>query len=188
MSSYRKLYPYLEKGNAYISTIVFDERSEDTLYNGVSLIEMTSPIATLKNPGKKMSDFLYSLCGKPIVSNKAKLFLEDTNESGNYEFIKVQFKNKKKKESYYLLNVLNQVDAFDWETSEYTLFDEPGPKGNKVIDNLIKMNIDESKTDGRQLFNLVGFEGHHIIHTDLVDQMIADGITGILTDPLQGHQ
>lgn len=71
--------------------------------------------------------------------------------------------------------------------SKYELFNELGPKGNKVIKNMIKMEIDESKTNNRKLFTLLNFEGNIIIKIDLVNQMTANGITGILIDPLIGH-
>ncbi|NJM80650.1 MAG: hypothetical protein HC854_15440 [Flavobacterium sp.] len=49
------------------------------------------------------------------------------------------------------------------------------------------MEIDESKTNNRKLFTLLNFEGNIIIKIDLVNQMTANGITGILIDPLIGH-
>lgn len=187
MSNYRRLYPNLEKTNTYISNLIYDKEFENVLYNGTSLKDMKAPLATLKNTSGKSSDFLYAIESKLVVSEKVKLFLQETEDSAYFEFIKVHFENKKMK-PFYLLNILELVDAFDWEKSTYELFDELGPKGNKVIRNTIKMEIDESKTNNRKLFNLLNFEGNTMIHIDLVNQMINQGITGILIDPLIGQK
>ncbi|NHN27103.1 hypothetical protein FIA58_015575 [Flavobacterium jejuense] len=187
MSNYKRLYPKLEKGNTYIANLIYDKEFENVLYDGISLKNMKSPNATLKNLSGKSLDFLYALGGKLIVSEKVKLFLEKTYDCSYFEFIEVNFENKKMK-PYYVLNILELVDAFDWEKSEYELFEELGPKGNKVIQNIIKMEIDESKTNNRKLFNLLNFEGSIIIHIDLVNQMLNHGITGTLIDPLIGQK
>jgi hypothetical protein len=187
MNNYRRLYPKLEKKNTYISKLIYDIEFETILYDGVSLENMKSPKATLKNVSGKSLDFLYALGGKLVVSEKVKLFLQQTKENTYYEFIDVHFENKKMK-PFYVLNILELVDGFDWKKSEYELFDELGPKDNKVIRNLIKMEIDDSLTNGRRLFNLLNFEGNTIIHIDLVNQMINHGITGMLIDLLIGQK
>jgi hypothetical protein len=187
MSNYRRIYPNLEKNYTYISNLIFDKRFEAILYNGVSLKDMNPPIATLKNINGKVPDFLYSLGGKLIVSEKVKSFLQQLEETVFFEFIVVHFENKKMK-PFYVLNILELVDAFDWEKSDYVLFEELGPKGDRVIRNMIKMEIDTSKTNNRKLFNLLHFEGNTFINIDLANQMIEQGITGILIDPLIGHK
>lgn len=186
MSVYKRFYPFLEAGGLYISEINFDPEFEPFLFNGSSLKGMQFPKATVKNATGKAADFLYSYSGKLIVSEKAKQFLEKSDDANYFEFIPIEFSNKKIK-PYYLLNILELVDAFDWENSSYELFDELGPKGNKVIRDLIKMQLIESKIKGRKLFSLLNFEGNTIAHIDFVEQMKAEGLTGILIDPLWGH-
>ncbi|NJM80649.1 MAG: hypothetical protein HC854_15435 [Flavobacterium sp.] len=75
---------------------------------------MKSPKATLKNALGKKLDFLYALGGKLVVSEKVKLFLENTDDSSYFEFIEVKFEDKNIK-PYYVLNILELLEAFDWE-------------------------------------------------------------------------
>ncbi len=187
MNTYKRLYPLFNQKDCYISNLHFDDNFKDKLYSGVSLKKMKAPVALLKNINGKKLDFLYTLGGKLVISEKVKLFLESTNDSLYFEFINVNFENARMK-PYFLLNILELVNAFDWDESDYELFEELGPKGNKVIRKLIKMEINESKTNNRKLFNMLNFEGNTIIHDDLLAQMIDKSITGMITDPLVGHK
>ena len=186
MSQYLRLFPFLETGNAYIAQLNFTPNSLPILFSGKSFIDLPSPDAKLKNPKKPALDFLYALGGKLVVSEKVKLFLQELAESQYFEFIPVNF-DQKKFPNYYVLNLLKVIDAFDWEKSDYKLFDELGPKGNKVINELRRMEIDESKTSGRELFGLLGYEGTTFISKTLAEKMQQANITGMQLIPLVGH-
>ncbi|MCW3162440.1 imm11 family protein [Chryseobacterium oryctis] len=187
MTDYRRFYAKLEPEELYISEMKFDADFEKKMYLGVSLKGMCNPKATIKNASGEKNDFLYSLgISKLVVSEKAKSFLEKSEDAHYFEFFDIEFQNKKIP-PFFLLNILELVDAFDWERSQYELFEELGPKGNKVIRDLIKMEIDESKTNNRKLFSLLNHEGNTIVHKDFAEEMIDYGLTGILTDPLWGH-
>lgn len=185
MSNYKLFFPFVDKSNIYIADLVYDEKFKDRLYEGVSLQEMQSPLATLKNLSGIPLDILYAPGGKLIVSEKTRTFLQQLAESDFFEFIPVKFENKKML-PYYVLNLLELIDAFDWEKSKYELFEELGPNGDVVIRDVIKMEIDESKTNGRMLFSMLNHEGDTFIHVDLANDMIDNKITGILLDPLTG--
>lgn len=187
MSKYLRLYPSLESGNAYIGRMIFDPKFETQLHNGVSLMGMNPPQASLKNASKPKSDLLYALGGKLVVSEKLKAFLEMLPEQAHFEFIPVKF-DKPKFPNYYVLNILNLLDAFDWERSEYVLFDELGPKGNRVIQNIQRMEIDASKTDNRQLLSMRNHEGNTFITAELAQALLENGISGLQLDPLIGHK
>lgn len=176
----------LGAANVYVADLAYDKAYEGILFDGISLKDMSAPVARLKKVSGLALDFLYARGGKLVVSEHAKAFLQQLEERSFFEFVEVQFKNGKLP-SYYVLNILDLVDAFDWERSEYELFDELGPKGNKVIRNLIKMEIDEHKTNKRRLFSMQNYQGNTFMHVDLADEMIAAGITGLLLDPLVGH-
>jgi hypothetical protein len=187
MSSYKLLFPFVDTSNIYISNLVYDNKFRPILYDGVSLLEMTTPVAFLKNLSGKALDILYSPGGKLVVSQKVKVFLERLKENHYFEFIPVKFENKKLP-PYFVLNILELVDAFDFKNSKYELFDELEPNGNPVIRDVIKMEIDTSKTKNRMLFSMLNYEGDTFIHTDLANAMIKNGITGLLLDPLIGHK
>lgn len=187
MTSYGRLYADLGKGELYISELRPDPAFRQQLFSGVSLKGMAAPTAVVKNASGKKNDLLYALgMGRPIVSERARSFLERSADAPHFEFFSIAFENKKLP-PYLLLNIMQPVDAFDWERSRYELFDGPGPTGNKVIRDLARMEIDASKTNNRQLFVLLGHEGHTIIHQDLTAGMRSAGLTGLLVDPLWGH-
>lgn len=187
MSIFRRLYPKLESGDMYISELNIDADFEGLLFNGKSCKDMFSPLAIVKNEKGNKKDFLYSFSSRLIVSEKAKIFLETSSDASYLEFIPINFHDKKMPK-YYLLNILDLVDAFDLNKSIYRFFDELGPKGNKVLMDYEKVEIDIVKTENRKLFSMLYFEGNIIIHQDFFNEIINSGLTGLFVDPLWGHQ
>lgn len=186
MGNYKALFSWHEDSNVLIKNIKYDSRFEGVLNMGISLKGMNNPVAELENLSGKYTDFLFAPTSEHIVSEKVKTFLEKTEGKENFEFYPVEFKAKDTP-SYYLMNILGFVDAFDWEKSDYVLFDELGPKGNKVIRNMNRMEIDEKKTQGKRIFLMEDYIGTTYIHKSLADEMKAAGITGFKAQPLIGN-
>lgn len=186
MGYYKVLFSWYEKSNIHIEDIEYDSLYANKLNQGISLKGMKNPKATLENLTGKYTDFLYTPESEHIVSEKVKAFLEKTEGKENFEFFSVDF-NISGQPSYYLMNIIGIIDAFDWEKSDYVLFDELGPKGNKVIHNMNRMEIDENKTEGKRIFLMKDYIGTTYLHQSLADEMNAAGITGFKAQPLIGN-
>lgn len=186
MSNFKTLFAWHEKQNVSIGDITYDSDYIDKMNLGVSLKGMKNPVAVLKNTKGKFTDFLFSPSVENIVSEKVKDFLEKKEGAANFEFYPVDF-NIKKHPSYFFMNILGLVDGFDWEKSDYELYDQLGPKGNKMIRNLIRMEIDEAKTAGKRIFLLERFIGTTYVHDSLAKEMQEENITGFKSQPLRGN-
>lgn len=186
MSQYKALFAWHEKSNVSIDMIKYDQKYIEKMNLGVSLKGMKNPVAVLKNVKGKFTDFLFSPSVENIVSEKVKDFLEKKEGAINFEFYPVEF-NIEKHPSYFFMNILGLVDAFDWEKSDYELYDELGPKGDKVIKVMKRMEIDEAKTAGRRIFVLDRFIGTTYVHESLAKEMQDEGFTGFITEPLRGN-
>ena len=79
------------------------------------------------------------------------------------------------------MNILELLDAFDWEKSDYDLFNELGPKGNKVIENLRKTVLKDLIIDGRNLFYVKEFQAKIFISETLEADFINAGIKDFRT-------
>jgi hypothetical protein len=187
MNNYKQLFPWHEEQNTSIKSITFDPSFISKMNLGFSLKGMQMPVVKLKNTKAAFTDFLFTPSIEIIISEKLKLLLQNHEKEGFLEFYPIEFRDKNSP-PYFLLNIVGLVDAFDWEKSEYVLFDELGPLGNKVIRKIIKMEIDNSKTEGRRIFILKNYIGTLFLHQSLADEMIAFGITGYKEKPLIGHK
>jgi hypothetical protein len=156
----------------------FDEK----MYSGISLKSEERPTIDIKDSTKRPPDFLSGLgTSLPIVSESVRDFLSNTDESEYFEFIELVLNNYDKEERYFILNILEVLDAFDWEKSDYDLFDELGPQGNKVISILRKTVLESSKTQGRNLFYLKDFPAKLFISEQLEQAFHKAGIEDFRT-------
>lgn len=188
MSNYKILTSWHEEDNVAIKAIDFDDNYQDRLNKGVSLKSMQNPVATLKKLKGNYTDFLFSPSVELIVSERVKTLLEEEEGNENFEFYPVSFSTKSAIPfSYYMLNMIGVTDAFDWEKSDYKLFDQLGPRGNKVIRELYRMEIDPDKTQGRNIFIMENYTGTIFIHEFIISLMEAKGLTGFKALPLRGH-
>lgn len=187
MSEYLSLFAWHETANARIKSISFDPAYEAKLSLGLSLVGMQPPKATLVNARGHFTDMLFAPSVEHVISERMKDFLLE-REGEHLEIHPVQLGGSSKKHApYFHMNVLQLVDAFDWKRSDYELFPELGPKGDKIIRVLKRMEIDPEKTRGRRLFGMEHYVGTTFVHASLAEEMLAAGFTGFRAQPLRGQ-
>lgn len=105
------------------------------------------------------------------VNDKFKDFCIENNKSdNNIEFLKIEIENK----NYYLLNLLNNIECFDWEKSEYTTY------SNKyIINEVTKLVIDENKLGNRKMFRMKEYKFEIFVVDSLKIEMEKTGFSGI---------
>lgn len=154
-------------------TLSFD----DKLYSGTSLLGEESPKFYLRDPSGRAPDFLGGIgTVVPVVSAKVKEFLAGTEDAKYFEFLRADVRGCDGELEYYVLNLLQVLDAFDWERSEYDLFPDPGPKGNKVIEDLRKTVLKEDAVAGRNFFYVKEFSSKMFISSALEAALTSAGI------------
>jgi hypothetical protein len=180
--TYKEFLPWVDEMALEFIEFECTESLDNKLYSGKSLKDEEPPKIYIKDPAGRPPDFLSGIgTSLPIVSVKVKEFLQGTEDVKHFEFIQTTILDYEKDIEYYILNILDVIDAFDWEQSDYDLFDEPGPKGNKVIEELRKTVLIEEKIKGRNLFYVKDFPSKVFISEKLEAQFVKAGIRDFRT-------
>ena len=104
----------------------------------------------LKN-GRK-TDWVNGIQSLDIISEEFKSLIEtESIDLPFLEFYPVILRHKESvlNHNYYCLNVLESINAFDWENSIYTIHE-----GTDVLDSVDKLVLDISKIGDRNIFRI----------------------------------
>lgn len=109
-----------------------------------------------------------------ILSGHLRTLFESVNALVEYHPVTLLRSHRVLQErEYFLANLLEKVDCFDYEKSVYTL-------AGDYIDKIEKLSIDESKAEGAPLFRLANsFDVITLASGELVDAVTAAGLTGV---------
>ena len=125
----------------------------------------------------QLTDSLIGRAFGVVISEKLKDFLVANNVEGN-EFLPVAIINHKGrtvKEKYFLVNNIDQQDAFDQTNSVY----ERNTIDTTQIDTVKKLVLDYGKIKPTaQLFRLKYFKRMMLVREDLSAKLTASGMTG----------
>jgi hypothetical protein len=156
MENYLLLDLYASSQDLHIVEVVLNEENDKLIMKGVSVVNALKEIEVfIKNLKGPQNDFLVYSSYFPVVSERVKDYFLNWEPDKNYlEFIPINFRNRIKK-PYYFVNILQKIDAIDYEKSEYTVYpDFMGVKAGK-IDEIKKLILDEEKIADRNIFRIV---------------------------------
>lgn len=180
--TYKELLPWNDETVLEFSRFDCSPSFDARMYSGVSLKSEPTPKIYITDSEKRTPDFLSGRgTSKPIVIEDVMKFLLTSKDAEYFEFIKLQLVNYDKDISYYLLNVLEILDAFDWEKSDYDLFDDLEPGEEKLIRRLRKTVVNPTKTNGRNLFYLKDFPSKLFISEQLEKELVDAGFKDFRT-------
>lgn len=170
------LFPWTGTGknaNAYIYKTQFKKEIEIKLIKGQQITkdEISFDLICLKNVSKRFPDLMGSSFFDFFVSDKFRKTIESMESSENIRFISGSFAPKPK--TYNLVNILNNVDCFDWDNSEYTTYSNP-----KVLKKIQKLVIIEDKVNDRNIFRISDYPSHVFISEKLKNAIEENEITG----------
>lgn len=158
MKKYYKLsWNTNENKNFFIKDFIIDEELKGNVINGVSIIDNESPKATLSGLKAIEPDILVGGYILPIVSEKfrndfVKKFILDANF---IEFLPVIFKNKNFSSKYYLMNILHNINCFDFDKSKYTKLPiEIFPDQQDLIFSIEKLEFKYEAINNRNIFRM----------------------------------
>lgn len=146
-----------ENKNSFIKDFIINEKLKENTINGISIIDNESPIATLSGLKAIEPDILVGGYILPIISEKfrndfVKKFSQDTSF---IEFLPIIFKNKNFLSKYYLMNILNNINCFDFDKSEYTKLPiEIFPDQQDLIFSIEKLEFKYEAINNRNIFRM----------------------------------
>lgn len=157
MSNYYIL-KFVVSDNDYVAERVnfSNEEINSLKFRGVSLKDKDFRITLKKNRGN-VRNTISNLFGFPVVSQVVADVLSE-HCPGEIELFEAEVE-KKLTSKYYYVNILENLDAIDFHASEYT---EIIP-GTKVLSEIKKLILDDSKTESRNIFRLKNFKTEIIV-------------------------
>jgi|GEM_PF-1724528 len=181
---YYEIVPWTGVGkeaNAYVDWTQFKRETVTKLIKGEKINdnEIEFKNIWLKNVSKRFPDLMGTGSSEFFITSKFKELIESMESPENIHFISGEFTRKPK--HYWLVNLLNNVACFDWEKSDYTLYDET-LVGRKAINSIEKLAIKEEKVNGRNIFRIEEKPVSIYISQKLKDAMEEHGITGYALD------
>lgn len=182
---YKQLLPWADEDVLEFNRFECAASFNQKMYKGLPINDEPAPQIFIKDPSKKIPDFLSGIgMVLPVTSVKATNFFKALADAKFIQFIKPEMINYEKKEEFTILNILYVLDALDWDRSDYDLFDEPGPGGNKVIRKMRKLILKEDVINGRNIFYLKEFPSVVYISEKLENEIIKSGIKNFRTLPV----
>jgi len=174
---YYNLIPKLGEGPTAMAHVVSTGIEREIIYklmDGEKIHDIDMSKAKIKNITKKFPDVIGTGSSEYFVTNAFKRVIEGLESAENMHFIAVTLVDKQ----YWLLNILNNIECFDFENSEYSV-----REGNpRIIRDIKTMALMESRINGRHIFRVAEKPVYIFISQTLKDAIEANNLTGIEYD------
>jgi len=173
---YYKLIPQIGEGksaNAFISYSGIGDHLSFIL-RGEKISDIDLSKIELKNVTKTFHDLMGTGSSEFFVSDALKNIIENIESPENIHFIPVTLKDKQ----YWLLNILNNVEAFDWDNSEYVARDN----NPKTLKKVTKLALKGECVGDRNIFRIKEQYMYVLISQTLKNAIEANNLTGIAYD------
>jgi len=148
---------------------------------GHSLREENINISFLKNEGKLLHqiDNLFSL---PVVSQTIlNVLLQHCANEVEFYQVKLNFETKL---NYYFINILDNIDAIDYEKSKYVEL----ASGIKILKELSKLVLIDEVASKRGIFRLKGFRLRIIVSNKVKEELAKLNLQELQFVPVEDFQ
>jgi len=172
---YYNLIPKLGEGPTAMAHVVYsglDKTQRMDSLRGSKIDDVSAAKVELKNVTKKFPDLMGRGSSEFFVTDAFKHIVENMESSQNIHFIPVILRNQQ----YWLLNLLNNVEAFDRENSTYSAYE------GGALKSIQKLAMKEDKIQGRNIFRMAEEPVYIFISKTLKDAIEANNLTGIAYD------
>jgi hypothetical protein len=158
---------------------------EDWFFNYCKMVQVNDDLVVEKKSwGKHYSNFHHGI-GDALYIDEA--FLQCLHNVGEQNFQIFPIKIMPEAKPYYILNLLNLVDAVDREKSKFTLWTEEDERPDLLgtFHTFEKMVLDRSKVPKNvHFFRLKGYEVVTVITKELAAEFKKNNIKGFSLKPL----
>lgn len=161
----------INKDNSYMKYSGMPYEEQEKLISGdlVSLNKFGE--YEIVGKSKKKPDVFSIGSTEFYINEKVKQILLNICKSDN----NVKFLNMKiEGENYYLLSILNNIECFDWDKSNYTTY-----SNKDILKEVSKLVIDTDKLNERKIFRVKEYKFEIFIVEDLVLELKKNKVTGI---------
>lgn len=119
MSNFIRVRSYHTEGHLYYTDVTGINRDAENLeFEGALIEDIGEPTIKFRNKTAKLTDFVMGIGRFPIVSTRFKNLLSALPDSRYLQFIKCKLNYSKQTEDFWIMNLLELVDCFDWEKSK----------------------------------------------------------------------
>lgn len=168
MSNFIRIMSYHRDGDLYYTNIEnINKEAEKLEFEGVLIEDIGDPTIKFRNKKAKITDYIMGIGRFPIVSTRFKDLLSSLPDSEYIQFIKCKSNYFKQTEEFWMMNILELVDCFDWEKSEYTKRTKYSNPNEFWPDDVTKVEMIDEKTNGRNIFRVLDFPTYIFISKQL---------------------
>ncbi|UUC47165.1 imm11 family protein [Flavobacterium cerinum] len=159
---------YQRDGDLYYTNIEnINKEAEKLEFEGVLIEDIGDPTIKFRNKKAKITDYIMGIGRFPIVSTRFKDLLSSLPDSEYIQFIKCKSNYFKQTEEFWIMNILELVDCFDWEKSEYVKRTKYSNPNEFWPDDVTKVEMIDEKTNGRNIFRVLDFPTYIFISKQL---------------------
>jgi len=168
MSNFIRIQSYHTNGHLYYTDIDnIDNDAEKLVFSGVAIDNIGDPTLKFRSKNAKVTDYIMGIGRFPIVSTRFKDIVSSLPDSKYIQFIPCKSNYAKQKEEFWIMNVLELVDCFDWEKSEYIKKPRHINPNEFWADDVTRVEMIDEKTNGRNIFRVRNFPTYIFISKHL---------------------
>lgn len=158
MSNFIRIQCYHTDGHLYYKNISgINKEAEKLEFEGIFIENIGDPVITFRSKSAKLTDYIMGIGWFPIVSTRFKEILSALPDSEYIQFIKCHSNYSKPTEEFWIMNILDLVDCFDWEKSDYTKHAKYSNPNEFWPDDITRVELIDEKTNGRNIFRVLDF-------------------------------
>lgn len=180
MEQYYMMTAFNSGDEMHIMDGSFPSYIKDHILDGIPLLEHANGIEVkVKNKDSNPTDYPTRAISLPIISNHLKELLASESR-GHVEFLSLSLKNiKRAKESYWGLNILNNLKCFDWNSSKYVRYPESIVSLADRPREIIELKLKDSAIMGINIFRMYEAPAYIFVKAELKVAMEKANLTGI---------
>lgn len=160
-----------DKDNSYLKDSGMSYEEQEKLISGELVSISNFGEYEISAKSKKKPD-VYSIGHTEFyVNEKVKnIILNNCQSDENIKFLNIEIEG----ENYYLLNILNNIECFDWDKSEYTTY-----SNKNFLKEVNKLVIKPEKLNGRKIFRIKEYKFEVFVIESIKTEIKKIGVSGI---------
>lgn len=158
MSNFIRIQSYHTDGHLYYTDVTgINQDAEKLEFEGTLIENIGDPTIKFKSKTAKLTDYVMGIGRFPIVSTRFQNLLSALPDSHYLQFIKCKSNYSKQTEDFWILNILDLVDCFDWEKSDYVKRTKHINPNEFWPDDITNLEMIDQKIHGRNIFRMLDF-------------------------------
>ena len=185
LSNYYLLNRNINENDIWVKSYKVPEAYDWNYSDGISIKNTnTSGELFYQNNKSLKTDYVAGIQSFPVVSKKFKELLENLNDPLEFHHVKlVQVISELVDNDYYFLNILENIECFDWDNSEY----EKLPVSQAPTD-VEKLVLETHKIGKRNIIRIAELQSLILVSDNLRNLIESCELTGIEFQNIENYQ